>query len=338
MSDIYELALEYKAALLKRERAAAVRLVKAYGLSYDRLRKQLDLLIEQMKLARKRGEPIDPNWLFRQERYFALLNDVVREMAKFADVAGSTITGEQRAAVKAALNDSQRLLLASAEASTITAAFNRVPVVAVENLVGFLSDGSPLSTLLGQFGSIGRQQVESALIQGVALGHGPRKIASGMKKALGGNLARALTISRTETARAYNEASHQTYQQNADVLQGWQWLAALNSRTCAACIALHGSVHPVTERMATHVNCRCTQVPVLIGEELPLTRGAKWFQSQSATVQRDVLGSEAAYQAFKSKKLSLEDFVGRKDNPRWGASFYQLSVKRALNKEARFPQ
>jgi SPP1 gp7 family putative phage head morphogenesis protein len=278
MPNIYDIAQQFKAALLDREREAAVRLVKTYGVSYARLAANLEKLLARMDAAKAKGEPITANWLFQQERYFALLNQIATEMAKFADVAGSVITKEQRAAVRAALNDSQRLLLASAEASGVEASFNRVPVSAVESLAGFLSNGSPLNSLLSQFGPSARSKVESLLIEGVANGRGPRDIARAMKKALGGNLARALKISRTETARAYNEATHRQFEANADVLEGWEWLAALNGRTCAACIALHGTFHETSERMASHVNC------VIPGEKVVAAKlqGAteRWYSGE----------------------------------------------------------
>lgn len=336
MPDIYDIAMGFRAALLSRERAAAVRLVKAYGVAYKRIQGQLEKLLTEMAKKRAAGETIDPAWLFQQERYRALLNQVTTEVAKFADVANSAITEQQRQSVNAAIKNT-RQLITSADAASISGSFNQVPFRAVENLVGFLGDGSPLNSLLGQLAPSARAKVESGLIEGISAGFGPRKIASRMKDALGGNLKRALTISRTETARAYREASHRTYQQNADVLQGWVWVAALSRRTCAACIALHGTIHPVTERMASHVNCRCVAIPALIGEPLPVERGVDWFADQPADTQAEILDSPEAVKAYRGGKLRLEDFVGRRDDMRWGSSYFQLGLARAQNGEGRFP-
>ena len=99
------------------------------------------------------------------------------------------------------------------------------------------------------------------------------------KEELAGNLTRALRISRTETLRAYREATHRTYQQNSDVIEGWYWLASLSSsgRTCAARIALHGTFHANDERMKTQVNCRCAQLPAVIGQPSPIKQsGSEW--------------------------------------------------------------
>lgn len=336
--DIYQLSQAFRAALLKRERAAAVRLVKAYGPIWQRLSKRLDVLTKQIDDARAAGELINPFWLLRQERYQALLDQVSTEIAKFADVAGEVIGGEQQAAVRAAVRDSERLILTGAEqAGAVSGTFNRLPVPAIESMVGFLSDGSPLHSLLDDLAPSGRRKVEEELLSAIALGIGPRATANKIRDALGGNLARALTIARTETLRAYREASHQTYQQHADVLDGWIWVTGLSGRACAACIALHGTFHLLSERQAAHVRCRCTRIPAISGQPSPVSRGADWFAEQPAETQRRVLGSEAAYKAFRTGKLRLEDFVGHRDDPRWGASYYQLGVGRALNNEGRFP-
>jgi SPP1 gp7 family putative phage head morphogenesis protein len=338
MPDIYDLGQEFKRELLQKERTAALRLVSAYGTAYARLAKQLDRLLAQIADARAKGETIDAGWLYRQERYFTLLNQIATEMAKFADVAGEIITKEQKAAAKTALDDSAKLMKASAEdLPTIQGTFNRLPVAAVESLAGFLSDGSPLNTLLSQLGPSAQQKVQSLLIEAVANGRGPRDIAREMKKSLGGNLARALAISRTETARAYNEATHRQYQANSDVLEGWEWLATLNGRTCAACIALHGTFHETSERMANHVNCRCAMIPKTIGSPARLEPGAEWFAKQPEKTQRSIFDNDQSFEAYKAGELKLEDFVGRKDSAQWGASYYQLSYKRAAAGEGRFP-
>jgi hypothetical protein len=148
--DILDIVDQFRAALLRKERKAAVRLVNAYGLAWQRLERELSKLTRQIAEARERGETVNQLWLARQERYFALLQQVGAEMAKFADVAAVTITKQQKSAAKAGLSDSVALMEAAAESAGVSTAFNRLPVAAVENIVGTLGDGSPLCSLLGQ--------------------------------------------------------------------------------------------------------------------------------------------------------------------------------------------
>lgn len=235
MAEIYDIADQFRAALLTKERAAAVRLVQAYGQAWKALQANIDEVTRKIEAARAAGEEVNADWLRRQARYKALLDQVAVEIAKFANLAKKEITKEQRAAVDAARSDAERLLQASTGSDTppgVDLTFNRLPAAAVRAQVGFLSDGSPLASLLNQLGPAARKSVEASLLQAVALGHNPRKTATAIKDALGGNLTRALRIARTETIRSYREATHQTFQANADTLDGWIWNASLSGRTC----------------------------------------------------------------------------------------------------------
>src|SRR5262249_42888551 len=142
---------------------------------------------------------------------------------------------------------------------------------------------------------------------------------------------------RTETIRAYREASHQSFQKNSDILEGWIWLSALNSRTCRACIALHGTFHELGERLKGHVQCRCTQVPAVKGVDLGIEKGTEWFRKQPSSIQREILDEKSEYEAYKSGRLKLEDFVGLRRSAQWGDSYQALSLKRALDGEGQFP-
>jgi SPP1 gp7 family putative phage head morphogenesis protein len=335
MPDIVAVANSFRSAVLRRERKAAVRLVNAYGLAWNRLKKNLDKLTADIADARAKGEAVNQFWLVRQERYGALLRQVDAELRKFSDFAESTITKQQGVAAKAGLADSVALMEAGAEAAGISATFNKLPVAAVENLVGTLGNGSPLRSLLNQLAPSARSIVEQGLIEGVALGRNPRAIASQIRAGLGGNMTRALSIARTETLRAYRESSRQNYLQNGDVVQGWYWRSGRGRRCCASCCALDGTFHPVTEPMKSHVRCRCVAVPAVKG--ITVDKGVDWFERQDAQTQRDILGTDKGYELYKRGELKLEDFVGLKRDPLWGENFYQLSVKKALAGEGAFP-
>jgi len=104
--------------------------------------------------------------------------------------------------------------------------------------------------------------VMDALTRGLALGLGPEVIRRLIQQMMGMVLTRALRIARTEMLRAYREAARRNYQANSDVVKGWIWHSALNERTCAACWAMHGTVHRLEERLDDHVGGRCTAVPL----------------------------------------------------------------------------
>lgn len=336
MAEIYDKAESFKAALLKRERAASSQMVRAYGQAWKRLSKLLLALTEQIGDAASKNEPISPAWLYRQERYARLMNEIERQIKRFAATAEQSILREQRAAVRVALKNSADLVRATAP--EIGASFISLNVSAVENIVGFLSNGAPLTRLLDELpGDAGRRTAE-ALTEAVTLGYNPRKTAAKIRHTLGMTLTRALTIARTETLRSYREATHANYRANEDVVGGWYWAATLGPRTCAACIAMHGTFHSLDERLAAHVNCRCTQIPAIKGRPSPIAQdGEQWFAAQPDAVKARILGTQVGFKAYQAGDLALTDLVGLQSSAVWGQAYHQLGVGRAKAGQGRHP-
>lgn len=345
MSDLYSVAQAHKMALLVKERAIATRMVGAYGVAWLSIKARLDALLEEIEAARERGETVSASWLARQSRLEALLRQVEGEIRDFARFAEPLIVSEQREAVAAAQRNAPVEVDAALGKRPPQVRglvnFNRVPTAALEDLVGFLSDGSPLRSLLDELPGNASRNVQEKLIAGVAQGRNPRLIASEIRKDLGGNLTRALTVSRTEVIRPYRESSRRSYEANRDVVEQWAWNAALDQRTCAACIAMHGTLHVLSESLESHPVCRCQMVPrtkswaELLGDSsIPDTRpkvinGAEWFARQSKDVQAAILGKRAQ-EAYAAGDVDLMDFVGEKHSERWGRSRYVRSLADAM--------
>jgi SPP1 gp7 family putative phage head morphogenesis protein len=111
------------------------------------------------------------------------------------------------------------------------------------------------------------QAIRTELIRGVAIGDNPRRAASRMLNrvdgAFNGGRNRALVIARTEMLDAHRQAAAQHDRANANVLQGWQWSAQLDHRTCASCWSQHGNTFPVeTPGPWDHQQGRCARLPV----------------------------------------------------------------------------
>jgi SPP1 gp7 family putative phage head morphogenesis protein len=328
MPDIYETADQFRAALLSRERKAASAMVRAYGLSWQRIQIQLARLTKQIEQARARGEDVNQFWLLRQERYFALQGQVLAELQRFIKFAEPAIIAEQKAAVEAAQQQAATLMSKATNEARLEGSFNKLSPLAVERMVGFAGDGSPLRSLLNKLGADAALRVTDSLAQAVALGYNPRKTAAQIREALAGNLARALLISRTETIRAHREASRQTYLANDDVVEGWQWVAALGPRSCPVCWAMHGKVFPLTEPMGSHPACRCTSIPVLdVAAPSRVKPGAEEFARLSEAEQRQILGP-GKFAAYKAG-LPLENLVGFKRDPQWGPVRFERSLSAA---------
>lgn len=339
MTDIDEIADRFRAELLQRERQAASELVRAYGIVWQRVKQMLDDVTQQIALARARGEEVDELWLLQRERLQLLQRRVEAEIREFARFAEARIVSEQAAAVLSAQEHAEQLLRAAIGPAPagVTVTFDRLPSGAVQELVGVLRDGSPLRELLDELGPEASQQVRQALITGVATGQHPTQIAWQVRQALGGNLVRALTIARTEVLRAYRESSRLVYEANRDVVEGWIWHSAANRRTCAFCWSMHGTFHPLQERMATHPRCRCAMVPAtkswrdLGFRDAPesrakVTPGPELFARLPEDQQRAILGP-SKFAAYQAGAISLEDLRGFRRDPRWGRVGYERSLR-----------
>ena len=324
----------HRAELLRLERAAGSEMTRAYGGIAKRLRHSLNQLLREYSEALAAGEDMSPAWLFRRARLESLQGQVEAELRRFAGQAETRIVANEQRAVDAAGAHFSEVMRAAGRG--VEGRWDRLPQEAVEDLVGFTRDGSPLRTLLDGLGAQASRAVRDDLIQGLALGENPRKIARRVRASLGGNLTRALRISRTETLRAYREATRRNYQANSDVVTGWRWLCAKQPRTCAACLAMDGTMHTLKEHLDDHPNGRCAMVPVLRGEESKAPSwetGTDWFTRQGEDVQRQVLGG-AGYEAYQKGAVTLVDFVGQRYDAAWGSTRSARSLRAILGDEA----
>jgi len=346
--QIYQIERRFQRDLLRRERSAASEMVKYYGQIWGQIQRQLTELTRKISEARAAGEEVSPAWLFQQQRLESLQLQVEVKLRDFARYAEDIIRSQQDKAIAAAQDHAEQLVMASLGKPPpgIVLRWDRLPQEAVQDIVGFLQDGSPLRTLLDDLPGEAGQAVADALVRGVALGLNPREVARQVRREMGMSLTRALRIARTETLRAYREASLRSYRANRDIIKGWIWHAHLGPRTCAACIAMHGTVHRLDEKLDDHPNGRCAPIPLTkswkeLGQEygidlsdLPDTRvqverGTDWFARQPEDVQRRILG-HAGYEAWRAGAVRLEDFVGRKRSKEWGPHRYRRSLRELL--------
>lgn len=337
MPDLYEVADRFRRDLLRQERQAAAAMLRAYGAAWQPLEARVQRLAEQMLDAMARGQPVAAEWLFEADRLPVLQREVAAEILRFARFAEQTVRREQATAVAAAQTHAAALTQAGLGPSRRPLPYRALNPAAVEQLVGFLADGSPLRDLLDRLGVEASQQVREALITHVVTGQHPTEAVPAIRRALGGNLARALTIARTEMLRSYRTALLRSYQENRHLLTGWIWHSALGTRTCAFCWSMHGTVHPLDEPFASHPNCRCAPIPktkswrelgVDVPESLdvpPPEPGPDLFARLPADQQRAILGP-AKFAAYQAGAIRLEDLRGFRRDPRWGRVGYERSL------------
>ena len=330
-------------AMLRRDAQALRELRDAYRSAYRFIKKDADNLLDVIARAREAGETIGPFWLSQEKRYRSLLLQIEKRIGTFANGANGHVTAAQSDLVAMGSKDALDLIALSFPPG-VASSFDLLPARAIDNLIGILSDGSPLADLLGELGPEAQGLISRTLVNGLVSGSSIRQIAKGIERALGHNLTRALTISRTETLRAYRSASLETYRANSDVVSGWTWLCSFSSRTCAACFAMHGSEHSNNETLDSHPNCRCVMSPRTKSWRdlgIPIDEPARdygnadaWIRSQPASVQQGIFGKEG-YAAFRNGKVTLQDFVGTRIHPRWGTTRYVRPIGEILGQPQR---
>lgn len=335
-----QLAEQFRAALLRGERASATRLVRSYGAVWQRLQDQIALL--DAEIAAK--VELRGTWKAdKSAQLKRLQRQIEDELNRYAAVIEDEVDTGTRQAIAMAQQHAKALTEASlpgvqALDARIMTMWQSLNPEAVSSMLAFLAPDSPLRTgLRERFGPEVAQSVTDKLAEGIALGYGPRKTATIIRKQMGTALDSALRLSRTAQLNAYRESTRAAYIANKDIVPKWRWTCARNGRTCMSCIAMDGTLHSYDEPMHDHWNGRCAMVPVPIdyadlGLDVPRTdrpkwqTGEEWFAEQPVAVQRQMMGS-GKYQAWKDGQFTLTDLSTETTDPVWGTMRVETPLK-----------
>ena len=323
--EILRVIENHRDALDRGGRATSSRLVDEYARAWKSMNVELEKLVQVIADAQAAGQPISPAWLAREQRYKVLLSEVEDQIDQFAQYAYKRVQRAQADVIAVAQKNATSFVGSAAQKQGIAVAFNKLPVETVKTILATTGPRSPLQAVFSSMGSNTAKAVSNALVEGVIRGQNPRVVARTIRRITGAPLARTLTIARTEMLRAYREASRATYQQHGDIVEGWIWYSALDARGCVACWAKHGSVHPVSESMSAHPNCRCAMVPYVPGWSPAIAPGAEEFSKLTTDQQEAILGP-AKYRAFKDGAVAFDNFVKETHSPVWGACSTERSL------------
>lgn len=324
-SRLEDTIAEQRQHLAEMDATASARMRAIYQEQAEAVLRELELVTRQIERARAAGIDVHPDWLRRQGCYVRLLYQLDTLYSEFS-VDGTHLLQQL------ALDGRQYGVLAGQQQMRAVGIDfgGRINVPATERFVASLDPSSPVRTVLEGYGAFARDVITKELVDGMALGRGPRDIAALIRRQLvDGAEARLDTLVRTELMRSYRGSLFDQYAGHCDE---WTWTAAHSARTCLACLAMSGRRFPMTTPfMASHPNCRCcpTPVPRRLYVDLPPT-GEEWFRSQPTATQRSMMPSAEAWAAFQDGRLGLFDFVGMRQDPLWGESVYQRSGVEAL--------
>lgn len=343
---LQKVVASYRQQLLAREAQATRTLEQAYAHVLATIQPQLNKLYKEITDKQANGETVPLSYLYEAKRLQTLKQLIQKEINQYAALAQMQAGQLQHIGATLGQQSAQAMLQASVPPG-IRYSFGVPSQEAIHNIVGVTQSGSPLADLFSGFGEEAASKTSQALITGVSLGYNPRQIAPMIEQALGISRNRALVVSRQEMLRCYRSAAIENYKANSDVCSGWVWNCAMDSRSCIACIMMNGTEHSLDEDLDGHICCRCTKSPkVRSWEEIlaPLgidtsdipdsspsyQSGEDWFNDQDESVQRSVLGSNVAYEAWKSGDVSLKQFIGTNHDPDWGHSIYVKSAKQLI--------
>lgn len=216
----------------------------------------------------------DGNWpsvwvVARSQKAQAALAAATDQIVELANLAGVTIT-DGIGRIVAATGPGDAAIIASqlpTEAGVradLAARFNRLDELAMSRVVD--RSAQQITAATYRLAQVAQEAMRGSLIRGIALGDNPRRAAREMlRRARGdfnGGLTRALTLARTEMLDAHRAAARGNHVGNADVVTGWIWSSALDTRTCPSCWAMHGTEHDIAESGPDdHQQGRCARIP-----------------------------------------------------------------------------
>lgn len=276
-SELDRVNANYRARFLAREAAATQELGRAYQNTWDAIEDRLVAIAEDT-------ETDAAFLLFQDERYRTLQNELAIRMEVLEERVYESVLAEQRFGATQGREQALRQIQAIyGDLGREMAELNRLPIEQLSDLIGNLQDGSPLRSLLHELGPDAMARIDKSLTQGIALGLNPREVANMTRDAFGKNLSRAMTVSRTEMLRAARQSTLRHYQENSHAVTRWRWVAALDSRTCMACVMLHGRVFQLDEHPGNHPNCFIAGTVVSGPEVVGST--ARWYSGPVVEVE-----------------------------------------------------
>ena len=200
---------------------------------WKRIGKMFDELIKTLS----EQSNLSANQIFKLAEYKKFITVAEQQMNKYALFNSKITTTAQKDFAQSGLTVSNTLL------SKISTNFSRLPTESINRAIGITSDGSPLYQLFQKrFGE--RVDIASnILVDGIAKGNNPLRIAQEMRKQLDISVYDSNRILRTESLNIYRDVSYNSYVESG-IVDGWLWLAEKDA--CEVCLAVEdGNPYPL---------------------------------------------------------------------------------------------
>lgn len=203
-----------------------------------------------------------------------------------------------------------------------------------------LTEGRLLQPFLDGMKEGADQRIEAAIRVGIAQGDTSDQIVRAIRGTRRLNFKdgvaeisrrSARSIVRTSVNSVANNANQAVWSENSELLQGWQFVATLDTRTTTICASNDGRVFDIGSGPvpALHIGCRSISTAVtksarqlglsadefdfetrasIDGQVAASTTFDSWLRNRSQADQDKVLGKTRA-DLFRNNKLNLQDFI-----------------------------
>jgi SPP1 gp7 family putative phage head morphogenesis protein len=234
---------------------------------------------------------------------------------------------------KKMLDQSAKVEFSKPSIAQIHAAVFSEPVLTLED------KGIVVQDVLDQFSQKKAKQLITTIQDGVILGKPNSDILKGMDYVIDTVMAEGLqSLIRTVTNHVSSVSRQEVYNNNEDIIDGYEWVSTLDGRTTETCMALDGQVFEVGKgpMPPAHWGCRSTTIPVvkkeynvmgLIDNQRPAV-GAdgpeqdvsakmdyqSWLKTQPNAFIDEVLGATKGA-IFRDGGLTLDKFVDHNYQP-----------------------
>jgi hypothetical protein len=283
MSQVEEMLAEFRRLIDGRDLAVQRELIRRWRSVEQALAANIDAVVSELAALRAAGQPVNVNLIYRMERYRTLLAQVDAETQRYTRAAAALIEGEQRYAVQLGLDWGTESVAALAAQGGLGFNFDRVSSTAVNAMIGYAQDGTPLARLLAADYPHTIGAITDRLVEATALGYNPRKTARLIRDEMAGNAQRALVVARTEQARAMRAATVTSYQQSG-VVRTYTRRAARSGRTCLACLLEDGRQYPVDVVFSDHPNGRCLLPGAVVAGPIPTAFVSRYYQGDAVSI------------------------------------------------------
>jgi F like protein len=319
---LQQLTKRQRAEILGADEANLERIAAVYVQLYDRLGGDIDALTKAIsELDTKTRKAIE-----RLPEYRRLMRHANDELERFTIYTETTIEAAAVAAVGIGLAHSTEFI------RLVNRGFTSLEARAMVPLLDYLRRDGPLYSRLAELTGATVDRVIDAILSGVSLGYNPQKIASQIQSAFGGGLTDALRNTRTVQLYAYRDSARANYMASGGIVKGWIWYAELDANVCPSCIAQHGSIHPLDEKLDDHYNGRCAAIPYIEGLSDDVARGEEWFNGLDKVTQQKILG-DAKHQGLQDGKFTFDQLSRQTPNDVYGTMRTVPSLAELLGEE-----